>query len=93
MFAAILAARRKLGGLRRGMEPRGRGHGCAPYRSWWGVQALDDNPLLATGAREPTFEVGPGGLARLELDGGGRLETSVPLQNSHGDVVGAIAVE
>jgi uncharacterized repeat protein (TIGR01451 family) len=39
-----------------------------PYRSWWEVQALDDNPLLASGAREPTFEVGPGGLARLELE-------------------------
>ena len=39
-----------------------------PYRSWWEVQALDDNPLLATGAREPTFEVGPGGEARLELE-------------------------
>ncbi|MCU0759801.1 MAG: hypothetical protein MUF07_11495 [Steroidobacteraceae bacterium] len=40
----------------------------APYRSWWEVQALDDNPLLATGAREPTFEVGQRGLARLELE-------------------------
>lgn len=39
-----------------------------PYRSWWEVQALDDNPLLATGAREPTFEVGEGGVARLELE-------------------------
>ena len=39
-----------------------------PYRSWWEVQALDDNPLLATGTREPTFEVGPGGVARLELE-------------------------
>ncbi len=40
----------------------------SPYRSWWEVQALDDNPLLATGTREPTFEVGPGGVARLELE-------------------------
>ncbi len=40
----------------------------APYRSWWEVQALDDNPLLATGAREPTFEVEADGLARVELE-------------------------
>jgi uncharacterized repeat protein (TIGR01451 family) len=40
----------------------------APYRSWWEVQALDDNPLLATGAREPTFEVGADGVARIELE-------------------------
>ncbi len=40
----------------------------APYRSWWEVQSLDDNPLLAVGAREPTFEVGPDGIARLELE-------------------------
>lgn len=40
----------------------------APYRSWWEVQALDDNPLLATGEREPTFEVGQHGIARLELE-------------------------
>jgi hypothetical protein len=40
----------------------------APYRSWWEVQALDDNPLLATGAREPTFEVGADGIARIELE-------------------------
>lgn len=40
----------------------------APYRSWWEVQSLDDNPLLAVGSREPTFEVGPDGIARLELE-------------------------
>lgn len=40
----------------------------APYRSWWEVQALDDNPLLVGGAREPGFEVGQGGVARLELE-------------------------
>lgn len=40
----------------------------APYRSWWEVQALDDNPLLAVGAREPTFEVDADGLARIELE-------------------------
>lgn len=40
----------------------------APYRSWWEVQALDDNPLLATGAREPTFEVDADGVARIELE-------------------------
>jgi uncharacterized repeat protein (TIGR01451 family) len=40
----------------------------SPYRSWWEVQALDDNPLLAVGAREPTFEVDADGLARIELE-------------------------
>lgn len=40
----------------------------APYRSWWEVQALDDNPMLAATVREPTFEVGEHGLARLELE-------------------------
>ncbi len=40
----------------------------APYRSWWEVQALDDHPLLAVGAREPTFEVDADGLARIELE-------------------------
>ena len=39
-----------------------------PYRSWWEVKALDDNPLLAVGSREPTYEVDADGTARLELE-------------------------
>lgn len=39
-----------------------------PYRSWWEVQANDDNPLLTQGSREPTFEVGDDGLALVELE-------------------------
>lgn len=40
----------------------------APYRSWWEVESLDDNKLVATGPREPTFSVESDGLVRLELD-------------------------
>ncbi|HVF17539.1 MAG TPA: OmpA family protein [Steroidobacteraceae bacterium] len=40
----------------------------APYRSWWEVQTLDDNKLVATGTREPTFSVDQDGLARLTLE-------------------------
>ncbi|HKE95528.1 MAG TPA: hypothetical protein VKB34_14540, partial [Povalibacter sp.] len=40
----------------------------APYRSWWEVESLDDNKMVATGPREPTFSVDPDGLVRLELD-------------------------
>ncbi len=40
----------------------------SPYRSWWEVEQLDANPLLTAGAREPQFEVGADGLARLELE-------------------------
>lgn len=40
----------------------------APYRSWWEVATLDDNKLVATGTREPTFTVDDDGLARLELE-------------------------
>jgi uncharacterized repeat protein (TIGR01451 family) len=39
-----------------------------PYRSWWEVASLDDNKLVATGTREPTFTVDDDGLARLELE-------------------------
>ena len=39
-----------------------------PYRSWWEVQANDDNPLLTSGSREPSFEVGDDGIARVELE-------------------------
>ncbi len=40
----------------------------APYRSWFEVQTLHDNQLLALGRREPTFEVGSDGVARIELE-------------------------
>jgi uncharacterized repeat protein (TIGR01451 family) len=40
----------------------------SPYRSWWEVESLDDNKLVATGTREPTFTVDDDGLARLELE-------------------------
>jgi uncharacterized repeat protein (TIGR01451 family) len=40
----------------------------APYRSWWEVDSLNDNKLVAIGTREPTFRVEEDGLARLELE-------------------------
>ncbi|MET0658451.1 MAG: hypothetical protein ABW110_09895 [Steroidobacteraceae bacterium] len=40
----------------------------APYRSQWEVEALTENQLVAVGPREPTFEVGSDGIARLELE-------------------------
>jgi uncharacterized repeat protein (TIGR01451 family) len=40
----------------------------APYRSWWEVETLDDNQLLATGPREPTVTVGDEGIALIELE-------------------------
>ena len=40
----------------------------APYRSWWEVEQLDDNPLLTPGIREPQFEVEADGLSRIELE-------------------------
>jgi uncharacterized repeat protein (TIGR01451 family) len=40
----------------------------SPYRSWWEVEQLDDNQILATGAREPQVEVQQDGLALIELE-------------------------
>jgi hypothetical protein len=40
----------------------------APYRSWWEVEHLDENQILSNGPREPQVEVGPGGLALIELE-------------------------
>jgi hypothetical protein len=40
----------------------------APYRSWWEVESLDDNKLVTTGTREPTFNVDADGIARLVLE-------------------------
>jgi uncharacterized repeat protein (TIGR01451 family) len=40
----------------------------APYRSAWEVDSLHENQLIATGSREPTFEVGTDGMALIELE-------------------------
>lgn len=40
----------------------------APYRSWFEVESLRDNQLLALGSREPIYRVGADGIARIELD-------------------------
>jgi uncharacterized repeat protein (TIGR01451 family) len=40
----------------------------SPYRSWWEVEQLDDNQVLSRGTSEPQVEVGPGGLALIELE-------------------------
>ncbi|MEZ5512929.1 MAG: OmpA family protein [Steroidobacteraceae bacterium] len=40
----------------------------APYRSWWEVEALDDNKILSLGNREPIAEVGDDGIALVELE-------------------------
>lgn len=39
----------------------------SPYRSWFEVESLTENQLLATGEREPTYTVEEGGVALLEL--------------------------
>jgi uncharacterized repeat protein (TIGR01451 family) len=40
----------------------------SPYRSMWEVEHLDDNQILSNGPREPQVEVGPNGLALIELE-------------------------
>jgi uncharacterized repeat protein (TIGR01451 family) len=40
----------------------------APYRSWYEVRTLHENQLLATSPRQPVFEVGRDGVARIELE-------------------------
>jgi uncharacterized repeat protein (TIGR01451 family) len=40
----------------------------APYRSWWEIESLNENKLVAVGTREPTFSVDADGLAHLELE-------------------------
>ena len=49
----------------------------APYRSWFEVQTLHDNQLLALGRREPTFEVASDGIARIELEPTAQAGTAV----------------
>jgi uncharacterized repeat protein (TIGR01451 family) len=39
-----------------------------PYRTWWEVETLRDNPLLVVGRREPTFAVEEDGLVRILLE-------------------------
>lgn len=39
-----------------------------PYRSWWEVETLNDNQLVAVGNREPTYTVGDDGVAEIELE-------------------------
>jgi uncharacterized repeat protein (TIGR01451 family) len=40
----------------------------APYRTWWEVETLHDNPLIVESRREPTFAVGEDGLVRILLE-------------------------
>jgi uncharacterized repeat protein (TIGR01451 family) len=40
----------------------------SPYRSWWEVEQLDDNQILANGPREPQVEIKENGLALIELE-------------------------
>jgi uncharacterized repeat protein (TIGR01451 family) len=40
----------------------------APYRSWWEVETLNENKLVAVGTREPNFRVEQDGVARLALE-------------------------
>ena len=39
-----------------------------PYRTWWEVETLHDNPLLVESSREPTFAVDDDGLVRILLE-------------------------
>ncbi|HVJ31154.1 MAG TPA: OmpA family protein, partial [Gammaproteobacteria bacterium] len=39
-----------------------------PYRTWWEVETLHDNPLLVESSREPTFAVEEDGLVRILLE-------------------------
>ncbi len=39
-----------------------------PHRSWFEVESLTENQLVATGRREPTYTVGEDGVAALELE-------------------------
>ena len=39
-----------------------------PHRSWWEVESLKENPLVAIGEREPVYTVGDDGVALIELE-------------------------
>lgn len=49
----------------------------APYRSWFEVQTLHDNELLSVGRRDPVFQVGRDGIARIELEPTAQAGTAV----------------
>jgi hypothetical protein len=52
-----------------------------PNRAWAEVEALRDNPLTATGPREPTWTVDSTGLVRLELEPTSRAGQAVARLN------------
>ena len=39
-----------------------------PYRSWWEVERLRENPILLSGDKTPLFTVGEQGVAQIELE-------------------------
>ncbi|MEE9143090.1 MAG: OmpA family protein, partial [Gammaproteobacteria bacterium] len=39
-----------------------------PYRSWWEVESLNRNQLLAVNHRKPIYTIGPDGVALIELE-------------------------
>lgn len=39
-----------------------------PYRTWWEVEASNENNLVAVGEREPLYRVENDGIARIELE-------------------------
>jgi uncharacterized repeat protein (TIGR01451 family) len=48
-----------------------------PYRTWWEVETLHDNPLLVESRREPTFAVEDDGLVRILLEPTAQTGTAV----------------
>ncbi len=46
----------------------GNFHIDPPHRSWWEVESLKENPLVASGEREPVYTVGDDGVALIELE-------------------------
>ena len=48
-----------------------------PYRTWWEVETLHDNPLLVESHRQPTFAVDEDGLVRILLEPTAQTGTAV----------------
>ena len=48
-----------------------------PYRTWWEVETLHDNPLLVESRREPTFAVEEDGLVRILLEPTAQTGTAI----------------
>ena len=48
-----------------------------PYRTWWEVETLHDNPLLVESSREPTFAVDEDGLVRILLEPTAQTGTAI----------------